>query len=312
MIPQSLLDTIIADPLSDTPRLITADYLEELNTPESRDRSEFIRVQCALAQLGPARKVYRIVDTFSPPRFQRMAWETNVFNGACYVEGDPVAVGDRIDLLLTKEHARGYKTEWYGVLVVRTVQLPGDTRYRGIRTEVEFRVDEHSRPWAGEPLKRREKELMTPYNLSLWSLGIDVVTDLGVFRRGFVDEVHGTQDWWLRHGPRLVRHFPLTVVRLTDKQPSPLTHAWERHGNGLNAEWRIDPILYHTLRQLGQGKEHAVSLPNPDNPSYLATSYWWRFHDDNEATKALSMACLLWAKGKGSLTTERRTMTMSP
>src|SRR3954451_18566110 len=44
----AFLHEIIADPDSDVPRLVYADYLEEHGDP---DRADFIRIQCALARL---------------------------------------------------------------------------------------------------------------------------------------------------------------------------------------------------------------------------------------------------------------------
>jgi uncharacterized protein (TIGR02996 family) len=50
---EAFLQTILAAPGDDTPRLIYADWLEEHGTTEAeRARAEFIRVQCELARLG--------------------------------------------------------------------------------------------------------------------------------------------------------------------------------------------------------------------------------------------------------------------
>jgi uncharacterized protein (TIGR02996 family) len=48
---EALLQTVLAHPADDLPRLIFADFLEESGDPASSARAEFIRVQCELAQV---------------------------------------------------------------------------------------------------------------------------------------------------------------------------------------------------------------------------------------------------------------------
>src|SRR4051794_18124688 len=50
----ALLKAIRANPGDDAPRLVYADWLDEHGGPEERARAEFIRADCALAQLSPA------------------------------------------------------------------------------------------------------------------------------------------------------------------------------------------------------------------------------------------------------------------
>src|SRR5919201_6511949 len=55
----AFLRLILADPEADGPRLVYADWLDEHGQP---DRAEFIRVQCALAQMpvdAPRRDAFR-------------------------------------------------------------------------------------------------------------------------------------------------------------------------------------------------------------------------------------------------------------
>jgi uncharacterized protein (TIGR02996 family) len=52
---QAFLADIIAHPADDAPRLILADWLDERGGEGDAERAEFIRVQCALARLPPAR-----------------------------------------------------------------------------------------------------------------------------------------------------------------------------------------------------------------------------------------------------------------
>jgi uncharacterized protein (TIGR02996 family) len=53
------LPAILAAPDDDTPRLALADWLEEQGDPASTARSEFIRVQCRLAELRPGPEEHR-------------------------------------------------------------------------------------------------------------------------------------------------------------------------------------------------------------------------------------------------------------
>src|SRR5262249_22683139 len=58
---RGLLDAILADPDDDSLRRVYADWLDEHGEPE---RAEVIRLQLALANLGPERPVLR-VETFN-------------------------------------------------------------------------------------------------------------------------------------------------------------------------------------------------------------------------------------------------------
>lgn len=60
---QALLAAVLARPDDDLPRLVYADYLEELGTEHQVARAEFIRLQCALTE----------VNELSHP--QRAAWQ---------------------------------------------------------------------------------------------------------------------------------------------------------------------------------------------------------------------------------------------
>jgi uncharacterized protein (TIGR02996 family) len=53
---EAFLQAIRADPASDAPRLIYADWLEEQGDPERTARAEFIRVQCRLFRLRPGER----------------------------------------------------------------------------------------------------------------------------------------------------------------------------------------------------------------------------------------------------------------
>jgi uncharacterized protein (TIGR02996 family) len=229
----TLLRNVLADPADDAPRLIYADYLSEHGDEADRQRSELIRLQIRLASLGPARKRYDCVDTFV---FRRN-------HGFAYVEGEPVGVGERIDLYIpedenSRDDGEEYKRSWPGVFVEIAV-LRG-TYERRRRTEIEFRVDAESVPWPGDALCRRERRLLDEHRHSLtprvpgctlWIDGVDGPrvgsTDSGVccavyvaFRRGFVDSINLPCADFMQHAGVIFASSPVRVVVLTGRRPA--------------------------------------------------------------------------------------------
>jgi uncharacterized protein (TIGR02996 family) len=81
---ESLLAGIVADPCSDLPRLVAADWLEEFayHLEDRRcweERAELIRVQCELAHTKPDSKEYstlqfRETRLLSPMNIHRLFW----------------------------------------------------------------------------------------------------------------------------------------------------------------------------------------------------------------------------------------------
>jgi uncharacterized protein (TIGR02996 family) len=125
-------------------------------------------------------------------------------------------------------------------------------------------------------LRRRERELLKQN--PVWYVlppGGPIVTEL---RRGFVAEVTLPCDQWMRHGPALVRAAPLERVGLSDRAPLLIVSGswvWLRQGDA--------PEATHTL---------------PDDLAYAMNAAERRAGWDSEAAarKALSVACLKWAR----------------
>jgi uncharacterized protein (TIGR02996 family) len=286
---ECFLADIIAAPADDTLRLIYSDHLEERGNP----RGEFIKVQIALEAHGPRRKSYDVVDSFS--FFQR--------KGACVVEGEPVSVGERIDLHLPYKRRRGYKADWYGVLATA---VRGGSEYHGrLRTPInEFRVDAESRPWSGAALAAREAELLN-HNADDWlcelagfrtttvpavkygGLAVRVSKEAGQsgcwldfveFRRGFVDKVATALPVFAAFGPHLVRRAPITCVAISGLIPDLEEDNRWRWYRGYDQPDHLPPPIFERLAG-GQ----------PDAGT-------WYFPTRLEAEKAASDAFVAWAR----------------
>lgn len=190
---RALHAAILAAPDDDTPRLVFADWLDEHGEPE---RAEFIRVQCELYRLGPARRTYPAVSSF---QFFRNS-------GSTFVEGDQPKIGEYIDIELDEEARQDldaaerplvYKKKWHGVLVT-DVSLDGGNHEGIMSWRIEFTLDGGSGQWAGERLKARECELLSKAKHVLlgpafpggWSVeSHESHMDQATFSRGFVSQI---------------------------------------------------------------------------------------------------------------------------
>jgi len=161
-------------------------------------------------------------------------------------------------------------------------------------------------------LRRRERQLLRatgtadspiyPQARAEWvpSLRDALPWDMGgwTWHRGFVTEIACTCQEWLRHGPQWVREYPLTEVKLLDKEPSqavesdfvkgPRWHWWQegerrRYPNVAamrTALWTTPAwLLPASLRQAMPIAERQLGWDTAE-----------------AAQKALSDACLKWAK----------------
>jgi uncharacterized protein (TIGR02996 family) len=120
------------------------------------------------------------------------------------------------------------------------------------------------------------------------------------FTRGFVSHVTCSCADWLAHGPAVVRSHPVEVVTLSDKEPdregefADYTCRWWRDGDvppDDRYSWRRDlsilpDELYDSIV--------AGSLPGQSR----RTPHW--FTDADSANRALSAACLLYARARDS------------
>lgn len=218
------LQAICSKPLDDTPRLVYADWLDDHGEPE---RAEFIRVQVELAKLGPPRK--RLGMGIGGP-----AWLRPVGPGVYTWMGDDdvaVEVGERVDVVVHPVAFKGRKKGKrlaHGLVITRVEDRGSD----GVHFVA--RKDEGSKPWAGEPLRRRERELFRlrcpdapeRYLVGTWLLGGRVWTYGGdgeplsdslwyptapdgatpyrvEIARGFVSQITCPADVWLRQAEKI-------------------------------------------------------------------------------------------------------------
>jgi len=194
----ALLRSILTSPQDDTPRLVYADWLEENGDGA---RSEFVRVQVELARLGPPHKVLegRTYLTKRGPRCWTIACEDHATEHG-------LEDGDRVDVNLNTPNKRPR----YGLRFA-------DRNDEGVLYE-----DADSKPWAGEELRRRERELWhqlptckafvpwatgcTPTNVPaterfgcLFSFVNKDGGGLATVSRGFIDVIQCNWSDWLQH-----------------------------------------------------------------------------------------------------------------
>lgn len=179
---QQFIADIIANPADDAVRLIFADWLDEQDTPPSRDLAEFIRAQCVLQKFRYAEEVregrYDARDSVDADwaaalhlhdKEMRLLWRDDNWEAWCYAEAR------NEDGTPARASGRG------GCAAVRR------------------------RPGLGKN-----------------SCGCSVDTDAGLihqtFRRGFLAKVRCPLAVWEEHGPLLVARHPVEQVELTDAE----------------------------------------------------------------------------------------------
>ena len=119
-----------------------------------------------------------------------------------------------------------------------------------------------------------------------------------VIRRGFVDEVRCHAGVWLGRGRELICRHPIGKVTLHEQEPDHLE----------NAEWvwtsdinRRPPTPYQLpdpiWRALRDGTFYEHDDPDSDDPDSPAVINFHSFSSLGAAHKALSDACLRWARG---------------
>jgi hypothetical protein len=123
-------------------------------------------------------------------------------------------------LVLCKEELRKFhdattKKTWHGVRLTYADFVSGDW-------DVRFEMDEQSRPWRGNELQERERELLTIGRIGIcgrcdWHTGIPhSLKGTWEWHRGFVEEITCAAEDWLQHGDAIAEATPLRLVRLTD------------------------------------------------------------------------------------------------
>jgi uncharacterized protein (TIGR02996 family) len=120
----------------------------------------------------------------------------------------------------------------------------------------------------GEVCRLRQREYYTSFRYVVWNWtrGIPPGAQPS-FRRGFVEKIVLRADWWVAHGPHIVTRYPITEIRLSDREPE-----LEPHG-GQYRWW--------------------VPFPFPSPRSQRVP-----YRTAEEAREAVSADCLAWARAE--------------
>lgn len=176
----ALRRSVLLAPADDAPRLILADWHEEAGQPE---RAAFIRVQCELARLGRPPVVVTepcvLTRRYGPGYFTLTGGELTDHGPLI----NRIQVGSRVDVL----RPRGKKPA-YGLRVHKI----GSFNDPGADSDVVVVRDAESRPWAGDALRRRERELLDRH-WGQWIRGMGLVPD-GWKLSTDGDDFHAWQD----------------------------------------------------------------------------------------------------------------------
>lgn len=116
--------------------------------------------------------------------------------------------------------------------------------------------------------------------------------DRAVVARGFAAEIRCPTAWWLAHGPGLIQAHPVATVWLPGKRPGGGTGAsagrfgWYRRSPDRAAD-DLPPALFDRL-------------PAPDCLGVDEEHRWAWYLSADQATAALSAACLGWGRAAGA------------
>lgn len=105
-----------------------------------------------------------------------------------------------------------------------------------------------------------------------------------LLRRGFIERFACTMNYWLEHGPKLIREYPIQFVMITNKSTWGFLigkFTWFGDGNTVMARDALPEIIYDLL------EGYTIKDDNYGSKDYRT---------EEEACAAFSTACLKWAK----------------
>ena len=272
-IADAALADIIANPDSDTPRLMYADWLEEHGDP---DRAAFIRVQCEIARLESV-KVDRFNDETDWSECTGIAasWCPNCGDCCCRNREQSMSDDD--------------------------CSLHNPSSLHCCLDDINDEL---------ERLREREQELfnwdwLPDFNQQLreWyysNYPRDYQQDRPfsyLVRRGFVEEARMSLADWQQHGPEIVKRQPVARVVLTDKRPvdiAPTNHGWAWL-------WMFDPEEGYDPHLLPSELLDALESERRSDEKGMSgkITYSWAIYDtEADAINSLSAALLRLAKGE--------------
>jgi uncharacterized protein (TIGR02996 family) len=221
---------IIARPDDDLPRLIYADWLDENGECE---RAEFIRCQVELARMPSNACAVKIITEadfrLRPLRQDYVEVDNEMLPGLITIEAD-VRIERNPNAACCGEFvAVKHRDGFIGPFIVRTMRHTVQTTTVETQMELvakgepQIRSREDWERFANiDQLRRRERELMTPYNRDVeWFDGPPAVfTNWNQkpqldYHRGFVHSITCSWSDWQTHASAIQAATPIRKVRLT-------------------------------------------------------------------------------------------------
>lgn len=156
-------------------------------------------------------------------------------------------------------------------------------------------------------LKQKEKDLLFANQSSNWFLWTEKIYPIlpkdnyyscAKFARGFVHEVKSNLSDWFTHGPAIVREHPIQVVRISDKNPTPILDPNEYEYRFWSARSTF-PDTSELLPCYVLPTEIFVLLTDGEREwqeGHDPTSGARNYPSVQAALDDLSQACILWAK----------------
>lgn len=262
----ALLAAVLANPADDLPRLVMADWLEENGQPE---RAAWIRIQCELERTMPDRRPWYISGNWSDKvrPTSRQNLERHIWAKA--VESEEVF-------------------DWFRVFDHDFASAAGVARINGGNPDT-YDTDDRL------AIVRRGFISEVRCTLADWCGGeCPTCHDDGHYHAVNDD---GTEEYFSTPcncqfrttgiGPAVVRSHPVERVVVTDKSPRP------------NTQELPDVMWWGWYLTDHPGERYDLPI---DLRDYIGTksgaSVWRQYHTPEEATAALSVAAIAWAKSQ--------------
>jgi uncharacterized protein (TIGR02996 family) len=208
----ALLESVLANPDDNAPRLIISDWLEEHGFDE---RAELIRLQCSPCKCVPG------VDKDPCDRCERSYVLTTWLGREWGIRPVPVkrvVVNHGVDLM---EFGATAGADASGVVRLRsnfTLKVTTDAeKLIGVWSRGDVFCVEHGENrniGTGETLRPNDDGTATML------VNLDPMHDpVSTWTRGFISSIRMTCDEFMKHAGDLFRRHPITEVTLTDKEP---------------------------------------------------------------------------------------------
>ncbi len=271
----ALLRSIVLRPEDMDARLIYADWCEE---NEQRERAEFIRLQCRIADLQ--------ADCHCVGCVRLRGGGGQHHNGPCAVDQEREELPDgrsrqamlrRRERELLKTHIGAWTDSLPELLVTTACRHCAD----------------QSPDWETGVIECRQCECtgrVPNYD------GIE-------FRRGFVESVSCICADWLTHGPQIVASQPVREAVLVDRKPRTILLGQNRQWDWFRYGFAGSNDASHVV------PSGIMDLITDSSGAGYDTDHVYRrtYNTERAALQALSTAAVLWARREAGLEQDRRT-----